>query len=242
MILKIKRVLSFPLNGQSLLLFFFILFLSSGCVTPSKKLPPPPEPYVYEESEPQKPSDGSLWIDGPGLFEDRKARRLNDLVTIEIFEKTSGSGEADTSTKKETTYKAGIEQLFGSSEGKFFGNLIDNSPFKPVAIDTNYKKDFEGKGKTTQKGQLTGTITARVIAVQPNGNLMIDSRKEITINNEKQIIVLQGIIRTDDISPDNTIPSYKVADAKLYYVGHGIVTEQQSSGLIGRVIDRLWPF
>jgi flagellar L-ring protein precursor FlgH len=224
------------------LLFFFILFLSSGCVTPAKKLPPPPDPYVYEEAEPQKPSDGSLWIDGPGLFEDRKARRLNDIVTIEIFEKTSGSGEADTSTKKETTYKAGIEQLFGSSEGKFFGNLIDNSPVKPVAIDTNYKKNFEGKGKTTQNGQFTGKITAKVIAVQPNGNLMIDSRKEITINNEKQIIVLQGIIRTDDISADNTIPSYKVADAKLYYVGHGIVTEQQSSGLIGRIFDRLWPF
>ena len=242
MILKFKRVLSIRLNDPSVLLFFFILFLSSGCVTPSRKLPPPPDPYVYDEEEPQKPSDGSLWIDGPGLFEDRKARRLNDIVTIEIFEKTSGSGEADTSAKKETTYQAGIDRFFGKNDEKFIGELIDNSPLKTYAVSTDYKKDFEGKGKTTQEGKITGKITAKVIAVQPNGNLMIDSRKEITINNEKQIIVLQGIIRVNDIFPDNTIPSYKVADAKLYYVGHGIVTEQQSPGLIGRILDRLWPF
>jgi flagellar L-ring protein precursor FlgH len=242
MMLKNKKALNIRLSDQPLLSFLFILFVSIGCAAPAKKLPSPPKPYVYEEPESQKPADGSLWIDGVGLFEDRKARRLNDILTIEIFERTSGSDTADTSTKKETTYKAGIEQLFGSSGSKFFGDLIDNSPFKPVAIDTNYKKNFEGKGRTTQKGELIGKITAKIVAVQPNGNLVIDSRKEITINNEKQIIVLQGIVRTDDISSDNTIPSYKIADAKLYYVGHGIVTEQQSSGILGRIIDQLWPF
>jgi len=242
MILQNKRALNIRLADQPLLSFLLILFVSIGCATPAKKLPTHPKPYVYEEPESQKPSDGSLWIDGVGLFEDRKARRLNDILTIEIFERTSGSDMADTSTKKETTYKAGIEQFFGSSESKFFGNLIDNSPFKPVAIDTNYNKKFEGKGSTTQAGELIGKITAKVVSVQPNGNLVIDSRKEITINNEKQIVVLQGIVRTDDISPDNTISSYKIADAKLYYVGHGIVTEQQSSGVLGRIIDQLWPF
>ncbi len=220
-----------------------VLCFTSGCATPAKNLPPQPQPYVHKESDLPKPADGSLWVDSASLFEDRRARRLNDLVTINIFEKISGSNKAETSTGKETSYDAGIDNFFGAKPpyknlGNFWGS---GNPLKPT-IKASAKNSFDGTGESVQEGNLTGTITAKVIAVQPNGNLVIDSRKEITLNNEKQILVLQGIIRPEDISSDNSISSLKVADAKLYFVGDGIITEKQSPGWLGRMVDQVWPF
>ncbi len=141
------------------------------------------------------------------------------------------------------SYGDGQTNFFGakspySSFSNFWGG---GNPLEPK-ISASAKNDFKGAGESTQEGSLKGTITAKVVDVQPNGNLLIDSRKEITINNEKQILVLQGIIRPDDIDAKNTISSQMVADAKLYFVGDGIVTEKQSSGWLGRIIDQVWPF
>ncbi len=225
----------------TLLILVLTLFISSGCAAPVKKLPPPPPHYIYGEISLRKPADGSLWIDSAGLFEDRRARRVNDLITINIIEEISGSKKAETSTDKDSSFDSRIDNFFGvkppySSLGSILGY-----PIEP-ALKASSKNNFKGSGETLQEGNLVGTITARVVAVQPNGNLVIDSRKEITLNNEKQILVLQGIIRPDDIAADNTISSLEVADARLYFVGDGIITEKQSSAWLGRLIDQVWPF
>ncbi len=113
--------------------------------------------------------------------------------------------------------------------------------FSP-SIKGSAKSDFKGDGDTARTGRITGTITAKVVEVLPNGNLVIESRKEIIVNNEKEILVLRGIIRPDDISQNNTILSQYVADAQIYLVGEGTLGDKQSQGWLVRFLDKIWPF
>jgi flagellar L-ring protein precursor FlgH len=87
-----------------------------------------------------------------------------------------------------------------------------------------------------------GTITAKVVEVMPNGNLAIESRKEITINNEKQILILRGMVRPDDVAVDNTVLSNRVSDAEVFFVGDGVVNGKQDTGWLVKMVDAVWPF
>jgi flagellar L-ring protein precursor FlgH len=89
---------------------------------------------------------------------------------------------------------------------------------------------------------LNATITARIINVLPNGNLMIEGRRNIKVNNEDQEIMLEGTIRPRDISPNNTVNSIYVADARISYSGRGIISDRQSPGWLMNIVDKLWPF
>jgi len=81
-----------------------------------------------------------------------------------------------------------------------------------------------------------------VVEVLPNSNLVLESRKEVVVNNEKEILVLRGIVRPDDIAPNNTISSQYVADAQIYLVGDGVLDDKQSQGWLVRFLDKVWPF
>jgi flagellar L-ring protein precursor FlgH len=227
--------------------------LISACATPSSKLPPPPPKYVHHGGESGSgASANSLWTDGAGLFEDLKARRVNDLLTILIVESLSGSGKADTETSRDSSADLELAEFlgmptdFGVQDRSLMHHLynIGNSnaaEFNPV-IRGSAKSDFKGEGDTNREGELNATITAKVVEVMPNGNLILESRKELTINNETQILVLRGMARTQDISADNTLISTKLADAQVYYVGDGVIQEKQSPGWLVRVTDYIWPF
>jgi flagellar L-ring protein precursor FlgH len=210
-----------------------------GCATPTEKLPPSSPPYVYGGAYEHRPSEGSLWNDGAGLYEDGRARRLNDLVTIKIVENVKGSNKQDTNADKETKNNDALTNLFGVTASAL---KLSNGIATVPQLNLNNKDTFKGKGATSNEGTFVGTITARVVDVQPNGNLVLDSRKEITVNYEKQILVLQGIIRADDVEPDNTVASQKVADARLFLVGDGFMTEQQSAGVFRRFLSQVMPF
>ena len=225
----------------------------AACATPMSKLPPPPPKYVHDmRDNVSSPSANSLWADGENLFSDLKARRVNDLVTILIVESLSGSGTADTETSRDSTADLELAEFLGM--GTDFGvqdrsllhhlyNIGDSNAtkFNP-AIQGSAKSDFKGEGDTNRKGALNATITAKVVEVMPNGNLVLESRKELTINNETQILVLRGMARGEDITSGNTIISTKLADAQVYYVGDGVIQEKQSPGWLVRISDHLWPF
>lgn len=241
----------FGWSGNFALPLSLILMLAvvSACATPAAKLPPPPPKYVeYPQDATAKTSLNSLWDGNAVLFEDRKARRLNDLVTINIVENLSGSGTADTDTSRESTHKAelakflGMNLDFGAQNRSLLKNLYKGGNVFEPSIESTTKSDFKGKGDTNREGTLVATITAKVVEVLPNGNVVLEARKELTINNEKQILVLGGVARPDDISSDNTILSTKIADARVYYVGDGVIQEKQSPGWMVRVLDYAWPF
>jgi flagellar L-ring protein precursor FlgH len=217
-----------------------VVGLLTACLTP--KLPPPPQKYVYQEDKGPRSSTNSLWTDRAGLYENVQARRLNDLVTINVAENISGSGTADTATSGKSTLEVGVDSMFGSPLNFGLKNLWGGqTPFVPAAAG-HANTAFTGTGNTTRAGQLIGTITAKVVEVMPNGNLVLQSRKEITINNEKQILILRGMVRPEDIAMDNSVSSGKIADAEVYFVGDGIIQDKQRPGWFVRVIDNIWPF
>lgn len=189
-----------------------------------------------------QPNSGSLWVENGSLgemFINAKARRVGDIVTIKIVETSSASNQASTDTKRESSVDVGLNSLFNlehslGSESAFF------NPFGPVG--STYGSEFGGSGKTARSGALTAYITARIIQLLPNGNLIIEGNREVRVNNENQVITLTGMVRSRDVSADNVIQSTYIADAKISYSGSGIANDQQRPGWLVRILDNVWPF
>jgi flagellar L-ring protein precursor FlgH len=221
-----------------------ICIVLTGCSTlrdarEIKEAPMPPK-YVEKKVPGSAPAEGSLWVHRASLFEDSKARRVNDLVTILISEKSTASKKATTKADRDSSAEYGINDLLGLKFGAGLQSL--NNIYIPNTISGNGKSEFDGKGDTAREGKLGATITAKVIDVLPNSNLVIESRKEVVVNNEKEILVLRGIVRPEDISPKNTVRSDYIADAQIYLVGDGVLDDKQAQGWLVRIADKVWPF
>ncbi|HIJ86552.1 MAG TPA: flagellar basal body L-ring protein FlgH [Desulfuromonadales bacterium] len=185
-------------------------------------------------------SNGSIWqATSTSLTEDMKARRRGDTLTIVISETASASKEAKTGTSRDSSVKAGITNMLGLETSKFAKtNFADLA----ALINATSNSAFKGSGNTSRQENLKATITARVMDVQANGNLMIEGRRNIKVNDEDQIIVLEGVVRSRDIAPDNTINSIYIADARISYSGRGIISDQQSPGWLMGIFTKIWPF
>ncbi|MCS6896884.1 MAG: flagellar basal body L-ring protein FlgH, partial [Nitrospira sp.] len=101
---------------------------------------------------------------------------------------------------------------------------------------------FGGKGATSRAGTLTGTISAIVTEVLPNGDLRIEGRREVTVNNEKQLMTISGVVRRVDVDTKNTVLSSAIADAKIEYSGLGVLDDVQHPGWFVRILDWIYPF
>lgn len=195
--------------------------------------PPPPQ-------EVRPKYEGSLFSGESGrnmFFVDRKARGVNDVVTVRISDVTSATGQANTNTGRTSSATGSLDGLLG-----FEGTLKNNGITPGSAVAAQLKTGFDGKGTTTRRNALTATMTAVVREVFPNGNLFVEGSKEVIINNERQYITVTGVVRPEDIGPDNSISSDLIADARLVYAGRGVLSDKQRPGLLGRVIDFVWPF
>ncbi len=212
-----------------------------------KNAPMPPR-YVETKEKEASSSEGSLWKDSASLFEDRRAKRVNDLVTILINEKSTASKKATTNASRDSSADYGLDNFFGMNTDfgvdklPMLGGFYKGANVFSPSVEGKGKSDFKGKGDTTREGKLTGTVTAKVVEVLPNSNLVLESRKEVVVNNEKEILVLKGIVRPDDISPNNTVLSQYIADAQIYFVGDGVLDDKQSQGWLVRFLDKVWPF
>jgi flagellar L-ring protein precursor FlgH len=185
-------------------------------------------------------SPGSLWTQQRGsLFYDTKGRNVGDIVTVAIYEKASASKEAKTSTNRSSSVSASLSKLLGLE--KNIGTI--NSAIDPTALlDASFDNDFEGEGKTSRKEDLVATLTTQIVEVYPNGNLRITGAKTVTVNSEKQIVKLTGIVRPSDISARNVVDSQSILDARIAYTGKGVVSDKQQQGWLMRVVDNVWPF
>lgn len=223
---------------NKMIIILSLLFLA-GCVTQKTEV----KTAGFDEQLNRPPADyssGSIWqASSNGITEDFKARRKGDIITIVISENASASKEAKTDTKRGTSISAGIPNFMGlENVGLLKNNIGDLSKLINASVDSQYG----GSGSTSRKEVLNATITARVVEVIPNGNLMIEGRRNVKVNNEDQEIVLEGIIRPRDIAADNTINSIYVADAKISYFGRGIISDRQSPGWLMNIVDKVWPF
>ena len=186
-------------------------------------------------------SPGSLWTPDAkfaDMYSDSRARRPGDIVVIQIVESSSANKEAKTEADREHSMDNSITDMLGLPLDQ--SSVLGYGVTPTVSASTT--TEFEGEGKTSRKGTISGTVSARVERILPSGNMVIRGKKQTRVNSEYQYIIISGIIRPEDISPNNTIQSTYIADMQLDYYGSGIVGDQQNKGFIARVIDKVWPF
>ncbi len=169
------------------------------------------------------------------LFEDFKARRVGDILTVRLAERTDARKSANTATSKDSSLELTDPVLAGRPVTAGGVPILNNQ--------LDMSRSFDGEGDAAQSNQLEGSITVTVSEVLPNGNLVIQGEKWVKINQGQEYIRLRGIVRPVDIGPDNTVLSTQVADAQLAYGGTGVVAQSNSPGWLTRFFNSpLWPF
>lgn len=176
---------------------------------------------------------------GASLFTDHRARTLGDIVTILVIESTSAQNQGSSSFSKSIDMKGGVriegflDYLFPPP--KFF------EPIEPLKeLDINPEEKFGGSGRTDSSNTFRTQITATIVEILPNGNFVIEGVRNIKVNEDKQKVVLRGVIRQQDITPSNTILSTQIADADIFYTGDGPVARRNKPGLLTQIFN--WVF
>jgi len=156
------------------------------------------------------------------LTEDHRAYRVGDVLTVLVYEDAVASTQANTRTNKSGS-------IGGSASG------TSTSEKGSAGLST----EFSGGGKIERAGKLTARITVNVKSIYDNGDLQISGRQLVAFNEEKQQIAIEGRIRKVDISPNNTVISSRIADARVSYVGKGILGKKQKQGILTRFLSWL---
>jgi len=188
---------------------------------------------------PDASQTGSLWSGNRGLFTDAKAREVGDLLTILVSEQTNATRSLGTKKSRSSAHTTQLNAMLG-----YETSLSQKNPnFKPgAAFDIANSKTFDGSGSTNNSDTLTASVTAVVTHVYPNGNMRVQGRRQVTINQQPQELTFSGIVRPNDIAPDNTISSSKVAQAIIGYGGGGELASVAHEGWVGRTLEQIWPF
>ncbi|HVV73592.1 MAG TPA: flagellar basal body L-ring protein FlgH [Verrucomicrobiae bacterium] len=182
----------------------------------------------------------SLWHDETSrpMYSDKRASRVGDLITIVVQESTTASKDNKTATSKKSSMDAAIMAFLYSPAAS---GLLTKGGQLP-ALKYNMQNDFNGGGTINNSEQIVAQVTVRVIDVLPNRNMLIEGTRETAFGGEKQNIVLHGVVRPEDVSPNNTVFSYNVADAKIQIINKGTITDSQKKGWFNRIWDKISPF
>ncbi|HJL19620.1 MAG TPA: flagellar basal body L-ring protein FlgH [Sandaracinaceae bacterium LLY-WYZ-13_1] len=196
------------------------------------------EPGPYEE-ESRPVSGGSLWQDrSRGLFADFRASQVGDLVTIHVDENPRAIGDASTSMDRESSFNFGVGGMFGlmAALGSAYPDL-DPTQLLNLMSSTQ----FDGAGNTRRGSNIEASIAVRVRRVLPNGDLFIEGTKVLMVNEEELHIYVSGVIRPQDIEPDNSVPSSRIADAEIEFTGRGDLTQNQRPGWLQQILEHVNP-
>lgn len=209
-----------------------LLFILPGCSTSHRAVDSSSTvipKHLYAQTVKHELQEGALW---PGetsenlLFEDSKARKVGDIVTVVINETNTSSQSATTTTSKDTTMNMQSSTILGLPSSLGIQNFLGlGTQFDP-RINASVANSNQGNGTVTRNGSLTAEISALITEILPSGNFRIEGRRTVTVNHEEQILILRGIIRPQDINFDNTILSRWIADASISLTGEGIVADE----------------
>ncbi len=211
-----------------------LLAIASGCAQTRIVVQPDPQyaPVDLNALAYKPNNNGSIFQTGRSirLFEDNKAFRIGDVLSVTLSESTNASKSAETSTDKDNVVGISGSTIFGSSGPTNGGNLVlDNS------IDAS--RSFSGSGDSAQSNSLTGEIAVTVVDILPSGNLVVRGEKIIGLNQGSEFIRISGLVRPKDVSTDNIVFSRKIANARIYYGGGGVVAESNTKGWLARLFD-----
>ena len=178
----------------------------------------------------------SLWRDdvSRAMVSDKRAANVGDILTIVVAETTTATKDNSTKTAKQSSWAASVSSFLFPGFAQYKGT----SP----AIDYSSNLKHEGSGAINNSESIVARVAVRVIDVLPNHNLVIEGKRETSFSKEKQTVVLHGVVRAEDVSYDNTVMSYNVADATIKIDGKGTVSDSQNKGWFTRIWDKLNPF
>lgn len=169
-----------------------------------------------------------------GLTSDRRASRVNDLITVRVIENIESSATADSALDKKSSANASVPTLFGLET--LLPSRIDPNNLASMSADSAFK----GGGTTSRTSMLTATMTARVSEVLPNGDLVLESVRELDLNGERQIVVLTGIVRAQDVRRSNQVLSTQIAQLRIQYYGRGLMKDNLKPGWLVRVMNKIF--
>jgi flagellar L-ring protein FlgH len=208
------------------------LAFAQGCVR--APVVPSYEPTLPEEVEPGQSTSGAIYQSGHdvALFENPVARHVGDIVTVRLVETTSATKSSSTTTAKDA--KAALP---GPT---IFGRPVTVGGTNILSANLDHSTSFDGKGDSKQSNNLQGDLTVTIAKRLSNGNLVVRGQKWIGINQGREYVRIQGIIRPIDIQPDNSVLSTKVADANISYGGQGALADANTMGWLSRFFNSRW--
>jgi flagellar L-ring protein precursor FlgH len=233
-----KIIIKMPVIKLVQLALTSVLLLSGCAIKPLSEKPDTAEfaPVTVASKSSLPLSAGSLFSDevGVNLYDDRRAYREGDIITVTLNERTVSSKSAETKIDKDGKVDFG--------EDTILGKLVD---IKGNSLLTNLEqsRSFDGSGETDQQNRLQGSIAVTIADVLPNGLLVIRGEKWMTLTNGQEFIRISGLIRPDDVASNNTVSSTKVADARISYSGTGDLAAANKQGWASRFFNSsVWPF
>ena len=213
------------------------IFTVTGCSSVGQISDPDYEPVPPVMPEEKATYDGGLFYTSTNLylFEDIKATRVGDLLTVVLSEETNASKSSSLEADKTTSIDLPNPTLFGKDNYTINGNQV-------LSSSATASRDIEGEGELTQENSLDGSITVTVTERLPNGYLVIKGEKLLTLNEGSEVVRIDGIVRPADIDSNNRIESTKIANARITYKGTGVVSDSSKAGWLAKFfMHAIWP-
>lgn len=201
--------------------------------------------YPMNIPQPEQPKNGSLFQTGSmTLFDDSRAHRIGDIITIKLLESMSANKKDEAKYDKSNSQDYGVSTPFSvSTPNNVVGQAIDGitAPLQGLSMGYGSEGSFAGKSDVKQNSSLQGSIAVTVVEVISNGNLIVRGEKWISIHDGDEVVQFAGIVRPEDIQPDNTISSVKVADVRLVYKDVGMSGDNARAGVGTQWMTKYWP-
>ncbi len=186
-------------------------------------------------------ASNSLWRQGSrAFFNDQRAARVGDLVTVRVNVTDRAQFDNQTRRSRQGGENLGAESMFGFETR--LDRIFPDEVSADALVGLDSRSNSRGEGSTRRSEQLTTNVAAVVTQLLPNGNMVIEGKQEIRVNFEVRELIVAGVVRPEDIEADNTIDSSKIAQARIAYGGRGQLTDVQQPRYGQQVMDILLPF
>ena len=209
----------------------------------SKKTKTPPTSATYDDylarvramNPPQPATTGSLWVDSGALSlmaADYKARRPGDLIIVHLVDNFTAGTSGENKQSRAFTANSSISQLFGA--------LASNNRLQSL-LNANSGHSLDGKGQTTMASNVTLNLAAQVMETLPNGVLVIQAARDITLGIDRQTVYVRGLVRPGDLAPDNSVASTSISDLQVEIKGKGAVADasRQPNFIVNAILKLL---
>jgi len=216
----------------------------AGCNTVPVRDPSYSATYPVAFEQPVQARNGSIYQTGYDVtyFEDIKARRVGDILTIQLVESTNASKSSSTDIDRAQTTTVTNPTVLGAVPQFNLPGILPLTPTKNNSLESSLgaSQEFGGGADSAQSNSLSGDITVTIADVLPNGNLVVRGEKRLNLNQGNEYVKISGIVRPHDITTANTVLSTKVADATIVYSADGASADANKMGWLARFFVSDW--